>query len=280
MRGLAVSSVPAVIEPPEEILPAPGVWEPPSDTSSRVALALSQDAFPGPPCQDLDKALIASVTDPIPRPVPQVQQSPLLSGKGKIFSTYVVVGNGDFPWRHSHWVLHVCQSIRPLRSRLTLLRICATNFCSALLFAGLVWFAVACPATLAGLVGPTSVDSSGPRVGEVMLEQCTSLLLAVFQSGGHVCLCQPAHANSWEFPLVQHFMLEISAACALVHCQDWERSSDVSDAFILFPRGSCWSSFVSFVRFAGADWPGGNVTAASRARTSVFRLRQLAWRST
>ena len=133
MRGLAVSSVPAVIEPPEEILPAPGVWEPPSDTSSRVALALSQDAFPGPPCQDLDKALIASVTDPIPRPVPQVQQSPLLSGKGKIFSTYVVVGNGDFPWRHSHWVLHVCQSIRPLRSRLTLLRICATNFCSALL---------------------------------------------------------------------------------------------------------------------------------------------------
>ena len=147
-------------------------------------------------------------------------------------------------------------------------------------FAGLVWFAVACPATLAGLVGPTSVDSSGPRVGEVMLEQCTSLLLAVFQSGGHVCLCQPAHANSWEFPLVQHFMLEISAACALVHCQDWERSSDVSDAFILFPRGSCWSSFVSFVRFAGADWPGGNVTAASRARTSVFRLRQLAWRST
>ena len=49
-----------------------------------------------------------------------------------------------------------------------------------------------------------------------LLERSVSILLAVFQAGGHTSLEQPPNALSWQQSMVQHYLLEVSATCCCI----------------------------------------------------------------
>ena len=49
-----------------------------------------------------------------------------------------------------------------------------------------------------------------------LLERSVSILLAVFQAGGHTSLEQPPNALSWRQSMVQHYLLEVSASCCCI----------------------------------------------------------------
>ena len=55
-----------------------------------------------------------------------------------------------------------------------------------------------------------------PNPVKGLLERSVSLLLAVFQAGGHTSLEQPPNALSWRQSMVQHYLLEVSASCCCV----------------------------------------------------------------
>ena len=105
-------------------------------------------------------------------------------------------------------------------------------------FSGIVWFACASPpcgdfSTIKLRPGPgpkpirtreyplgipdaTASQSARIRSSLCLLERAVSLLLAVFQAGGHASLEQPPNALSWRQAMVQHYLLEVSASCFCV----------------------------------------------------------------
>ena len=213
------------------LLPPPGDWSvSPSEVQLPSAPQLdSQLAFPTH-TEAVDEALISSVTSPVVQP-PLSQASSLqdaLRSQGKIFLD-VCCGSirpfsfaalkSNFPVLSVDPLLEDCIDVSVDNNFELLLRIC---------FSGLVWFAFANPpvheVTLPG-------DNIGEELPTSVLDRCTTLLLAVFQSGGHVCLVQPSASQPWKQPLVQHFLLEISAACIVVDAADWSGPDDVQWLF-------------------------------------------------
>ena len=105
-------------------------------------------------------------------------------------------------------------------------------------FSGIVWFACASPpcgdfSTIKLRPGPgprpirtreyplgipdaTASQSARIRSSLCLLERAVSLLLAVFQAGGHVSLEQPPNALFWRQVMVQRYLLEVSASCCCV----------------------------------------------------------------
>ena len=64
---------------------------------------------------------------------------------------------------------------------------------------------------------PDATASESARSHSLCLLECSvSLLLAVFQAGGHTSLEQPPNALSWRQSMVQHYLLEVSASCCCV----------------------------------------------------------------
>ena len=89
-------------------------------------------------------------------------------------------------------------------------------------FSGIVWFACASPPcgdfSTIKLRIPDATASQSARIRSslCLLERAVSLLLAVFQAGGHASLEQPPNALSWRQSMVQHYLLEVSASCCCV----------------------------------------------------------------
>ncbi|CAE7033490.1 unnamed protein product [Symbiodinium natans] len=87
------------------------------------------------------------------------------------------------------------------------------------------------------------------------IDRCVTLLLATFQCGGHVCLFHHPQSAVWKLPLVQHFLLDISALCVLVEFAQWQ--GDEQD-FGLFA-----SSFQGFAKLAS------DVTSRDRSEAVI-----------
>ena len=105
-------------------------------------------------------------------------------------------------------------------------------------FSGAVWFACASPPCgdfstikLRPGPGPKPIrtrehpfgipDASASQLVRLqnclcLLERSVSILLAVFQAGGHTSLEQPPNALSWRQSMVQHYLLEVSASCCCI----------------------------------------------------------------
>ena len=127
-------------------------------------------------------------------------------------------------------------------------------------FAGLVWFAMSGPhETEAPVTQSESSDHSGLPVRfeefTSAIDRCVTLLLATFQCGGHVCLFHHPQSAVWKLPLVQHFLLDISALCVLVEFAQWQ--GDEQD-FGLFA-----SSFQGFAKLAS------DVTSRDRSEAVI-----------
>ena len=105
-------------------------------------------------------------------------------------------------------------------------------------FSGAVWFACASPPCgdfstikLRPGPGPKPIrtrehpfgipDASASQLVRLqkslcLLERSVSILLAVFQAGGHTSLEQPPNALSWRQSMVQPYLLEVSASCCCI----------------------------------------------------------------
>ena len=69
------------------------------------------------------------------------------------------------------------------------------------------------PDHLDGVPGISAADLLKVQESHTMLSRCIQCLILVFQAGGHVHLEQPPWAMSWLEPVVQDFLLLISAFC-------------------------------------------------------------------
>ena len=67
-----------------------------------------------------------------------------------------------------------------------------------------------------GIPDATASQYARIRSSLCLPERAASLLLAVFQAGGHVILEQPPNALSWRQVMGQHHLLEVSASCCCV----------------------------------------------------------------
>ena len=59
-------------------------------------------------------------------------------------------------------------------------------------------------------------DQQRVESSRILLQRVIQILLAVFSTGGHVCLEHPSSAFSWQDPSVQDFLAETAALCSVV----------------------------------------------------------------
>ena len=67
-----------------------------------------------------------------------------------------------------------------------------------------------------GVPGLSDRDQRRVECSRTLLHRVVQILLAVFSTGGHVCLEQPSSAFSWQDPSVQDFLAETAAVCSVV----------------------------------------------------------------
>ena len=67
-----------------------------------------------------------------------------------------------------------------------------------------------------GVPGLSERDQQRVESSHTLLHRVVQILLAVFSTGGHVCLEQPSSAFSWQDPSVQDFLAETAAVCSVV----------------------------------------------------------------
>ena len=67
-----------------------------------------------------------------------------------------------------------------------------------------------------GVPGLSGRDQQRVETSHTLLQRVVQILLAVFSTGGHVCLEQPSSAFSWQDPSVQDFLAETAAVCSVV----------------------------------------------------------------
>ena len=67
-----------------------------------------------------------------------------------------------------------------------------------------------------GVPGLSGRDQQRVEASRTLLQRAVQILLAVFSTGGHVCLEQPSSAFSWQDPSVQDFLAETAAVCSVV----------------------------------------------------------------
>ena len=67
-----------------------------------------------------------------------------------------------------------------------------------------------------GVPGLADRDQRRVASSRTLLRRVVQILLAVFGTGGHVCLEQPSSAFSWQDPSVQDFLAETAAVCSVV----------------------------------------------------------------
>ena len=70
--------------------------------------------------------------------------------------------------------------------------------------------------SLFGVPGLSGRDQQRAEASRALLQRVVQILLAVFSTGGHVCLEQPSSAFSWQDSSVQDFLAETAAVCSVV----------------------------------------------------------------
>ena len=72
-----------------------------------------------------------------------------------------------------------------------------------------------------GVPGLSGRDQQRVESSRTLLQRVVQILLAVFSTGGHVCLGQPSSAFSWQDPSVQDFLAETAAVRSLLPAADF-----------------------------------------------------------
>ena len=119
--------------------------------------------------------------------------------------------------------------------------------------------------------GLSGRDQQCVEASRTLLQRVVQILLAVFSTGGRVCLEQPSSAFSWQDPSVQDFLAETAAVCSVVPA--------CSFGLNIHKKWLCASSLQDMSQLAGtcrrASWEHENL-AGKRDEWGGFCTQQSA----
>ena len=205
---------------------------------AEVPLLSSGQPLAGPALDPLQSALLASASDMSLQTLPSCPQAPMLVSGKRLFLDICAGATRPLSQAALQAGMHVL-SVDPLcAGQLDLFNDLHYEQLLRLSFSGAVWFACAsppcgdfCSLKLRPGPGPKPIrtrehpfgipDASASQLVRLqkslcLLERSVSILLAVFQAGGHTSLEQPPNALSWQQSMVQHYLLEVSASCCCI----------------------------------------------------------------
>ena len=195
-------------------------------------------ALAAPALDPLQSALLASASDMSLQTLPSCPQATMVVSGKRLFLDICAGATRPLSQAALQAGMHVL-SVDPLcAGQLDLFNDLHYEQLLRLSFLGAVWFACASPPCgdfstikLRPGPGPKPIrtrehpfgipDASASQLVRLqkslcLLERSVSILLAVFQAGGHTSLEQPPNALSWRQSMVQHYLLEVSASCCCI----------------------------------------------------------------